>query len=47
MFPGLALVLDAGAGGTVPTSVVDLSGPKPHVVRVGAGDVSPSRLTSR
>ena len=27
MFPGLALVLDAGAGGTVPTSVVDLSGP--------------------
>ena len=40
-FPGLSLVLDAGAGGTVPTSVVDLSGPKPHVVRVGAGDVSP------
>ena len=40
MFPGLALVLDAGAGGTVPTSVVDLSGPKPRVVRVGAGDVS-------
>jgi hypothetical protein len=33
-------VLDAGAGGTVPTSVVDLSGPAPHVVRVGAGDVS-------
>jgi tRNA threonylcarbamoyl adenosine modification protein (Sua5/YciO/YrdC/YwlC family) len=40
MFPGLALVLDAGAGGTVPTSIVDLSGPKPHVVRVGAGDVA-------
>ena len=39
-FPGLALVLDAGAGGTVPTSVVDLSGQKPHVVRVGAGDVT-------
>lgn len=39
-FPGLALVLDAGAGGTVPTSVVDLSGQKPRVVRVGAGDVA-------
>lgn len=39
-FPGLALVLDAGAGGTVPTSIVDLTGPKPHVVRVGAGDVA-------
>lgn len=39
-FPGLALVLDAGAGGTVPTSVVDLTGPRPKVVRVGAGDVS-------
>jgi tRNA threonylcarbamoyl adenosine modification protein (Sua5/YciO/YrdC/YwlC family) len=39
-FPGLALVLDAGAGGTVPTSVVDLSGETPQIVRVGAGDVS-------
>ncbi len=39
-FPGLALVLDAGAGGTVPTSIVDLTGPKPKVVRVGAGDVA-------
>ena len=39
-FPGLALVLDAGAGGTVPTSVVDLTGQKPQIVRVGAGDVS-------
>ena len=40
-FPGLALVLDAGAGGTVPTSIIDLSGPSPKIVRVGAGDVSP------
>ena len=40
-FPGLALVLDAGAGGTVPTSVIDLSGPSPVVVRAGAGDVTP------
>lgn len=39
-FPGLALVLDAGAGGTVPTSIVDLTGPRPQVVRVGAGDTS-------
>lgn len=39
-FKGLAMVLDAGAGGTVPTSVVDLSGPSPQIVRVGAGDVS-------
>jgi len=40
-FSGLALVLDAGAGGTVPTSIVDLSGPQPKIVRVGAGDVAP------
>ena len=40
-FPGLALVLDAGAGGLVPTTVVDLSGPRPVVVRVGAGDTAP------
>lgn len=40
-FPGLALVLDAGAGGTVPTSIIDLSGPSPKIVRVGAGDVAP------
>lgn len=40
-FRGLALVLDAGAGGVTPTSVVDLSGPEPKVVRAGAGDVTP------
>lgn len=40
-FSGLALVLDAGAGGTVPTSVIDLSGPSPKIVREGAGDVTP------
>jgi tRNA threonylcarbamoyl adenosine modification protein (Sua5/YciO/YrdC/YwlC family) len=39
-FPGLALVLDAGAVGLVPTSVVDLTGPSPLIVRAGAGDVS-------
>jgi tRNA A37 threonylcarbamoyladenosine synthetase subunit TsaC/SUA5/YrdC len=40
-FPGLSLVLDAGAGGTVPTSVIDLTGQRPVVVRAGAGDISP------
>ena len=39
-FRGLALVLDGGSGGTVPTSIVDLTGPAPRVVRQGAGDVS-------
>ncbi len=39
-FRGLALVLDAGPGGTTPTSVIDLTGPEPVVVREGAGDVS-------
>ena len=37
-FPGLAMVLDAGAGGTVPTTVVDLTGNQITVVREGAGD---------
>jgi len=40
VFPGLALVLDAGPGGTEPTSVVDLTTNPPQVVRRGAGDVS-------
>ncbi len=40
-FPGLALVLDAGGGGTVPTSVIDLTGRAPVIVRAGAGDVTP------
>jgi tRNA threonylcarbamoyl adenosine modification protein (Sua5/YciO/YrdC/YwlC family) len=40
-FPGLGVVLDAGAGGTVPTTVVDLTGPAPVIVRRGAGDPTP------
>jgi len=40
-FKGLALVLDAGPGGTVPTSIVDLTKTPPEVLRVGAGDVTP------
>ena len=40
-FPGLALVLDAGAGETLPTSVIDLTQGAPVIVRAGAGDVTP------
>jgi len=40
-FPGLGLVLDAGAGGTVATSIIDLTSEEPKVIRAGAGDVSP------
>ena len=38
-FPGLALVLDGGPGGTEPTSIIDLTSPTPEVLREGAGDV--------
>jgi tRNA threonylcarbamoyl adenosine modification protein (Sua5/YciO/YrdC/YwlC family) len=40
-FKGLALVLDAGPGGLEPTTVVDLTGPEPKLIRAGAGDPSP------
>jgi tRNA threonylcarbamoyl adenosine modification protein (Sua5/YciO/YrdC/YwlC family) len=36
----LDLVVDGGAGGYTPSSVVDLTGPAPVVVRRGLGDVS-------
>lgn len=36
-FPGLAMVLDAGAGGKTPTTVVDLTSHPPTIVREGAG----------
>lgn len=38
-FPGLGLVLDGGAGGVVPTTVVDLTVQPPEVLREGAGAV--------
>jgi tRNA threonylcarbamoyl adenosine modification protein (Sua5/YciO/YrdC/YwlC family) len=38
-FPGLALVLDGGAGGVVPTTVVDLTVVPPQVLREGVGSV--------
>jgi tRNA threonylcarbamoyl adenosine modification protein (Sua5/YciO/YrdC/YwlC family) len=39
MFPGLDLILDAGAGGLTPSTVLDVTGPEIVVVREGAGAV--------
>ena len=36
-FQGLGLVLDAGVGGDVPTTIVDLTKDPPEVIRDGAG----------
>ncbi|HEY8076962.1 MAG TPA: hypothetical protein VIF62_22700, partial [Labilithrix sp.] len=38
-FHGVGLVLDAGGGGVVPTTVIDLTAKPPVVVREGAGPV--------
>jgi tRNA threonylcarbamoyl adenosine modification protein (Sua5/YciO/YrdC/YwlC family) len=38
-FPDVELILDIGAGGTTPSTVVDLSGAAPEVIREGAGPV--------
>ncbi|MDB4941996.1 MAG: hypothetical protein JWP97_1530 [Labilithrix sp.] len=38
-FKGLGLVIDSGAGGLVPTTVVDLMVSPPLVIRMGAGPV--------
>ena len=38
-FHGLAMVLDGGAGGLLPTTVVDLTQPTPVLVRAGAGPI--------
>jgi tRNA threonylcarbamoyl adenosine modification protein (Sua5/YciO/YrdC/YwlC family) len=42
-FRGLALVLDGGAGGVVPTSVIDLTTAPPTIIREGAGHVDEFR----
>jgi len=42
-FKGLALVVDAGPGGTVPTSIVDLTTEEPKIIREGAGDLTAFR----
>jgi tRNA threonylcarbamoyl adenosine modification protein (Sua5/YciO/YrdC/YwlC family) len=39
-FPGLQLVIDAGAGGLVPTTIIDLTQDTPVVLREGAGPVT-------
>jgi tRNA threonylcarbamoyl adenosine modification protein (Sua5/YciO/YrdC/YwlC family) len=38
-FSGLAMVLDAGAGGMIPTTIIDLVSVPPIVVREGAGSI--------
>jgi tRNA threonylcarbamoyl adenosine modification protein (Sua5/YciO/YrdC/YwlC family) len=38
-FPGLGLVIDAGGGGLVPTTIIDLTKNPPEVIREGAGPV--------
>ena len=38
-FPGLALIVDAGPVGIVPSTVIDLTKSPPEVVREGAGPV--------
>ncbi len=43
VFRGLALVLDAGAGGLVPTSIVDLTTSPPEILREGAGSLDEFR----
>jgi tRNA threonylcarbamoyl adenosine modification protein (Sua5/YciO/YrdC/YwlC family) len=40
-FRGLDLVIDGGAGGETPTTVIDLTGNQPKIVRIGAGDPTP------
>lgn len=38
-YPQLAYVIDAGPGGVTPTTVVDLTGEEPVIVREGAGAI--------
>ncbi len=38
-FKGLAMVLDAGVGGRVPTTVIDLTTSLPEIIRAGAGSI--------
>ncbi|MBX3185744.1 MAG: threonylcarbamoyl-AMP synthase [Labilithrix sp.] len=38
-FKGLGLVIDAGAGGSIPTTVIDLTVQPPAIIREGAGSI--------
>ncbi|HVC49455.1 MAG TPA: L-threonylcarbamoyladenylate synthase [Burkholderiales bacterium] len=40
------LILDGGPSGNVPTTVIDLSGAEPVLLRAGAGDLSPFGLSN-
>ncbi|MGC4070004.1 MAG: L-threonylcarbamoyladenylate synthase [Polyangiaceae bacterium] len=40
-FPSLALVIDAGNSGILPSTIVDLTEEQPKIIREGAGDVRP------
>jgi tRNA threonylcarbamoyl adenosine modification protein (Sua5/YciO/YrdC/YwlC family) len=44
-FPGLGMVLDAGVGGSLPTSVIDLTTTPPRVMREGAGPTEDFAVT--
>src|SRR5258708_6271003 len=46
-FKGLGMVLDAGAGGSLPTTVIDLTRAYPEVIREGAGSVLDFALPAR
>jgi tRNA threonylcarbamoyl adenosine modification protein (Sua5/YciO/YrdC/YwlC family) len=39
VFPGLGMVLDGGVGGSVPTTVIDLTTAYPSILREGAGAI--------
>ena len=43
----LDLVIDAGACTAEPTTVIDLTGEKPQLIRLGAGDLKPFGLEAR
>jgi tRNA threonylcarbamoyl adenosine modification protein (Sua5/YciO/YrdC/YwlC family) len=38
-FKGLAMVLDGGVGGSIPTTIIDLTTSFPEIIRAGAGSV--------
>jgi len=38
-FRGLGMVLDGGVGGTIPTTVIDLTTSFPEIIRTGAGSI--------
>ena len=38
-FKGVAMVLDGGVGGSVPTTVIDLTTSLPEIIRAGAGSI--------